>query len=421
MTGVSDRAILGRIWVLMFTVFVDMLGLLMVVGLLPFYAKNLGATPSVIGLMVASFSIAQLATAPLWGRLSDRIGRKPVLLIALFSSVIAYLVFAVADSIWLLLLCRLAQGAGGGTTGVVQAYVSDAIAPEARAQALGWISAATNAGVMIGPAIGSLAASLSPQAPGFLAAALCLLNVISAWRFLPESSPQKTASATPHQPGSLRTLAREIWRHPRRPVASMIWIYAIGMLAFMGMNGVLALFLAERFGVTEKTIGWFYVYVGGLSILMRTLILGPAVRRFGEFGVIRLGLASLAAGLALIPFAYQLWSLAIAVCLIPIGTALLFPATSSLLSQFAVRTEVGQTLSLQQSFGSGARMIGPIAAGFAFQHLGISSPFWAGSALMVGTAFFARDLRHAETAAIPGAADPTVMVAVAEVGSDREN
>jgi multidrug resistance protein len=426
MSTVSDRAILSRIWVLMLTVFVDMLGFLMVLPLLPFYAKDLGASASTIGLLVASFSMAQLTTSPLWGRLSDRWGRKPVLLIALFSSVIAYLVFAVADSIWMLLLCRVAQGAGGGTTGVVQAYISDAVVPESRAKALGWLSAATNAGVMIGPAIGSLAAGLGPHAPGLVAAALCLLNVVSAWRFLPESSVRRSGVAADGVParkrGSLRVLAKETFRNPRAPVPSMIWIYSLGMLAFMGMNGVLALYLGARFGITAKTIGWFYVYVGGASLVMRTLLLGPAVRRFGEHGVIRLGLGALAAGLLLMPVGRDILSFAVAVLLIPVGTALLFPATSSLLSRFAVKEEVGQTLGLQQTFGGVARMIGPIAGGFAFQHLGISSPFWAGSALMVGTGLFARGLRLAEIAPDPNMAPaPTAISAVAEVGSDSES
>lgn len=402
----SDRVILGRTWVLMLTVFVDMVGFLMVVPLLPFYAQDLGASATTIGFLVASFSIAQLATAPLWGRLSDRYGRKPILLIALFASVIAFLVFAVADSIWLLFVCRIAQGAGGGTTGVVQAYVSDAIGPESRAKALGWISAATNAGVMIGPAIGSLTTAWGPHAPGLFAAGLCLVNVISTWRYLPESTERPTAAAIAARVrGSLRALAKHVFRHPRRPVSSMIWIYASAMFAFSCMNGVLAIYLGARFGVTAKTIGWFYVYVGGLSLIMRTLLLGPAVRRFGESGVMRLGLSSLALGLALIPFAAHIVGFAAAVILIPVGTALLFPATSSLVSQYAARSEVGQTLGLQQAFGGVARTMGPIAGGVTFQHLGIGSPFWMSSALMLATFWFLFGLPvHAHAPSEPVAA-----------------
>src|SRR3954471_13520821 len=178
---------LKQLWVLMATVFVDMMGFLIVQPTLPFYATRLGARPFVVTLIISSFFLAQLLTAPLWGRFSDRYGRRPALLVGLSSSAIAFALFGLANTIWLLFLFRLVQGAGGGTTGVVQAYVSDSVPPEERAKALGWISAATNAGDMIGGAVGSLAAHLGPCGPGFVAAGLCTLNVISAWLWLPES------------------------------------------------------------------------------------------------------------------------------------------------------------------------------------------------------------------------------------------
>src|SRR3954464_9803639 len=176
---------LKQLWVLMAIVFVDMIGFLLVTPLLPFYATRLGARPFVVTLIISSFFLAQLLSAPFWGRFSDRYGRRPALLVGLVSSAIAYALFGLANSIWLLFLFRLVQGAGGGTTGVVQAYVSDSVPPEKRAEALGWISAATNAGVMIGGAVGSLTTHLGRWGPGFVAAGLCTLNVISAWLWLP--------------------------------------------------------------------------------------------------------------------------------------------------------------------------------------------------------------------------------------------
>ncbi|MBI2614940.1 MAG: MFS transporter, partial [Gemmatimonadetes bacterium] len=163
-----------RISVLMAAAFVDMMGGAMIFPLLPFYALHLKAAPWMIGWMIASFWIAQLASSPLWGRVSDRYGRRPALLVGLSASALGFLVFAFAVTPWMLVLSRLVQGAGGGTTGVAQAYVGDAIEPRDRAKALGWLSAATNAGVMIGPAIGSLATNLGLAAPGLIAATLCL-------------------------------------------------------------------------------------------------------------------------------------------------------------------------------------------------------------------------------------------------------
>jgi len=168
---------------------------------------------------------------------------------------------------------------------------------------------------------------------------------------------------------------------PLRPASALVIVYAVVMMAFMAMNAVLALFLQARFGVTERSIGWFYTYVGGVSLVMRSLVLGPAVECFGEARVLRLGLTSLAAGFALLPFAPGLATLALVVLLVPIGTALLFPVTTSLVSRVAAPGEVGQTMGVQQAFGGIARMLGPMWAGAAFQHLSPAAPFWISSAL----------------------------------------
>src|SRR5918997_1976443 len=213
-----------RLAVLIAVNFVDMIGFMIVLPLLPFYALKLNATPETIGQLIAAFSIAQLVAAPLWGRMSDRYGRRPALLIGLSASAVAYVVFGFASSIWLLFLSRLVQGAGGGTTGVAQAYVADTIEPGDRARALGWLSAATSAGVMIGPALGSFAAHLGQAAPGLVAAALCLTNVFFAWKWLPESY---------QKPGASDNMVRKpVWhgawtalRHPGTPVSRLLWIY----------------------------------------------------------------------------------------------------------------------------------------------------------------------------------------------------
>src|SRR5919202_5321265 len=178
---------MGKLVVLMVTAFVDMVGLLMVLPLLPFYAKALGAGGFVVGLLVSSFAIAQLIASPFWGRFSDRYGRRPALLIGLTASAIAYIIFAYASSLWLLFVMRIVQGAGGGTVSVIQAYVADAVRPEDRAKGLGWLSAATNAGVALGPLLGSLTMSGGASAPRPRAAGLCLVNILFAARFLSES------------------------------------------------------------------------------------------------------------------------------------------------------------------------------------------------------------------------------------------
>lgn len=394
MSTTSSSSSIRQISVLMATVFVDMMGFTMVHPLLPFYAGELGASPFLITALISVHPFAQLATSPLWGRLSDRYGRRPMIIAGLAASAVAYLLFGLAQTLWLLLASRLVQGAGGGTTGVVQAYVADSFEPEERAKALGWLTSATSAGVMVGPVVGSLSTYLGPEGPGYIAAGLCALNVVFTWLWLPEppreSEAPVAAGAAPSAPiprRSVRKTVYEVLTHPAAPVSSLIWIYTIGMMAFMAMNGVLALYLADVFGVTKTTIGYFYAYVGGVSLVMRAVLLGPAVRRFGEAGVIRLGALALIVGLSGIPFTTNIAALAVLVLFVPVGTALLFPATTALVSRRTARGETGQVLGVQQAFGGVSRMLGPLWAGLVFQEIGIRYPFWIAAGVMAGVSF----------------------------------
>src|SRR5213075_2569234 len=187
----------GKLTVLMITAFVDMLGLAMIIPLLPFYATKMGASATIVGVLIAAFSIAQLASAPLWGKFSDRYGRRPALLVGLLISAVAYVIFAYASTLWLLLISRLVQGLGGGTIGVVQAYVADASSPEQRTKSLGWLSAVTSLGAVAGPAFGSAMISVGGRAaPGLAAAALAILVAGFAARFLVE--PRQLGMSASH-------------------------------------------------------------------------------------------------------------------------------------------------------------------------------------------------------------------------------
>lgn len=374
----SRADMLRRLSVLIAASAIDMLGFAMVLPLLPFYALKLRATPEMIGLLIASFSIAQLAAAPLWGRVSDRYGRRPALLAGLLASAVAYVVFAFANSVWLLLAARLIQGAGGGTTGVAQAYVADSIGPRDRAQALGWLSAATSLGVMLGPVVGSVAAGLGASAPGLIAATLCLANSAFAWRWLPESHRPVAAR---RRVAVLHAIGRVV-SQPGSSIPRLIWIYGAGMLGFTSMTAVFALFLEGRFGVTERTIGYYFFYVGVLSLLMRSLLLGPIVRRLGERGAMRTGTVLLGLGLLAYPSATSLGLLAAIMPLVPIGTALLFPATTALVSHLTDPSELGTTMGVAQTFAGLARVAAPLLATSAFQRFGDATPFYGAAGIV---------------------------------------
>ena len=372
-----DKNDLRKLLVLIAASAVDMIGFAIVLPLLPFYAENLDATPKTIGWIIASFSIAQLISAPLWGRVSDRYGRRPALLIGLSASAVAYVAFGLANTVAWLFLSRIIQGAGGGTTGVAQAYVADSIPAAGRARALGWLSAATSLGVMIGPVVGSLAAHWGRAAPGFVAAGLCLANVIFAWRFLPESR-----RAGEHAPARKPVwhAAWQVFRSPGTTVARLVWIYAVGMLAFTCLTSVLPLFLGAEYGVTEKTIGYFFLYVGALSLVMRSIFLGPIVDRIGEAWAMRIGCACLILGLLLYPAMSSLWGLALIIPFVPVGTALLFPSTTALMSHAAQKSELGTVMGSAQTFAGIARVVAPILATRAFQDWGHDWPFYMAAA-----------------------------------------
>jgi len=365
-----------QLFVLIAVSFVDMIGFMLVLPILPFYALDLHARPAQVGWILAAFSIAQLISAPLWGRVSDRYGRRPALLVGLLASAVAYLVFGFADTLWLLFVSRFVQGAGGGTTGVAQAYVADTVRPADRARALGWLSAATSAGVVVGPIIGTFASRLGNTGPGLIAAGLCVLNAIFAWYWLPESRVFAAPGAVPAPRRAFWAPALQTFLHPRAPVARLIWIYGAGMLAFASLTAVLPLFLEAEFDVDERTFGWFLSYIGALSVVMRVLLLGPIVDRVGERWTMRLGCLALITGCLLYPVAGSLWALALGVMpLVPIGTALLFPSTTSLLSARAPKHDIGVTMGVAQTFGGVARATAPVIATRVFQDLGHAWPF----------------------------------------------
>lgn len=401
------RVIPPKLFVLMATAFMDMVGLLMVVPLLPFYVKNLGGEGVNLlgmhlgigilsGIVTSAFTMAQLLSSPMWGRFSDKHGRRPALLIALSAAGIAYLVFGFAESLLVLFLSRIIQGAGGGTVGVIQAYVADSTEPEQRARSLGWLSAATNLGVALGPVVGAFAVVLGEKdlvpgalelrmghaAPGIVAAMLCGVTILFAWKYLKESRDHAHHESERRRP---REAVTRIFTHGKEPSSRLIWIYAIAIGAFQGTFPVLPLFLNEQFQVTERTIGYFFMYIGSISVFARVLLLGKLVDRLGEARLSRVGMVLLAAGLAGMPLAPNLWVLAIAVAMLPLGTAFTFPCVTALLSRVISPADRGLYMGLQQTFGGVSRIIAPLWAGFAFDALGRGVPFFTSAAIVLAT------------------------------------
>jgi MFS family permease len=207
------------------------------------------------------------------------------------------------------------------------------------------------------------------------------VNIAFAFRYLPESHTEESrASAT--KPRTSAAAVRRVITHSAEPASRLIWIYAIAMGAFRGLTAIFALFLAKEYGVTEKTIGFFFMYLGAISVVTRALVLGRMVDWLGEVKLSRIGLVMLGFGLALMPLTRDYVSLALAVALIPLGTAFTFPCVTALLTSVISQRERGLYMGVQQTFGGAARVIAPIWAGFAWDHLGVGIPFWTSSLLV---------------------------------------
>jgi MFS transporter, DHA1 family, tetracycline resistance protein len=372
-----------RLTILFLTVFVDLVGFGIVLPLLPFYADRFGASGTQIAVLVFSYSAAQLVLAPVWGRLSDRYGRRPILIIGLLGSAVSYVVFAYAGSIAALLASRIMAGVGGANVPVAQAYIADITPPEKRAGGMGLIGAAFGLGFIFGPAIGGLLAPVAPEAPGLAAAGLCFGNAVLALFFLPESLGSRSGRErfTPsHAEGTSRVEELRILIRSRS-FLEVLGLSFLFIAAFSVIHPVFPLFASERLGLDERGVGWLFAYMGTVSAIMQGGVVRLLAPRIGERGLVRLASFPFVAGLVLIGFSWSLPSVLGGITLLAVGFGGTLPALVSLLSRAAPAELQGGSLGVGQSVGALARIAGPLTGGLAWDLSGPTSPFLAGAFL----------------------------------------
>lgn len=376
----------GTIWL---CVALDLVGFGIVLPILPLYAEKFGARALSATALVASFSAAQLLFAPVWGRLSDRIGRKPILVLSLAGTAVASLVTGLAWSLPVLFVARILDGISGASVSVAQAAVADIAPPEQRARLLGLLGAAFGLGFVAGPAIGGLAALGGPKLPFFLAAGIAGVNAVVAAIRLPEthtSAPWRRggpAAAAGAGPGAADrpVLERIPWQ--RAGVADLVIVAFVSLTAFSAFEATFALFGERRLGLRIASIGAVFALVGLLLVFVQVRLIGPVVARFGEPATLRAGLLLNAVGLVLLAPVRSLWLLAPALAVLVVGQGLVSPTLSSLLAGKVGADRRGGVLGVQQAAGGLARVVGPLAGGFAFEHVGVPVPYLAGAGLMV--------------------------------------
>jgi DHA1 family tetracycline resistance protein-like MFS transporter len=377
-TTATGRSPLAVIFV---TVFLDLVGFGIVIPLLPLYGERFGAGPVAAAWLLAIYSLMQFFFAPAWGRLSDRIGRRPVLLVGLFGSALSYLAFGLAGSLTILFVARAASGLMGANIGVAQAYIADVTSPRDRAKGMGMIGAAFGMGFIFGPALGGLLSGFGPQAPFFGAAALSAANGVAAFFRLPESLPP-AARATESTRAGLRARLATVLAAPAR----LRRLYATSFLTTLALSGVeatLAMWAVRRWAMTPRGIGYGFAAIGVVAAVAQGLMVGRLVRRIGERRAALLGLAVLAAAMAMVPLAPTLPLVGGALALWAIGQGAATPAVTAMVSHQAGPSEQGRILAASQSLSALGRVLGPWGGGAALAYLGPPAPALAAAALVL--------------------------------------
>ena len=370
-------------------VFIDLLGFSIILPLLPFYAETFNATPTQIGLLVASYAAAQLVGAPILGRLSDRIGRKPVLVISLTGTFIGFLILGFANSLWMLFLSRILDGFTGGNISVAQAYITDVTDESNRAKGLGMLGAAFGLGFIIGPALGGILSVYGFAVPAFVAAGFSLLSILGVLFFLPESLTEAAREELSKRQKSSFSL-KHLWQAINRPrVGPILHVRFFYGLAFAIFQTIFPLYALYRFDLDARSTGFVLTYVGILVVFVQGFLVGWMAARFNEFRLIFL--ATVVMGLSLLAWSIVPNIILLLVVLAPLAFAagVLNTLLNSTLSKAVYPEEVGGTLGLSASLESLTRVISPSVGGYLLGSIGPWAPGLTAGLIMVWTVSYA--------------------------------
>jgi MFS transporter, DHA1 family, tetracycline resistance protein len=376
-------------WTLWTTVAVDMIGFGVIAPILGVYAKRFNASGLTTGLLVASFSLMQFICSPLLGRLSDRIGRKPVIIVTLVGSALSALLFGFATSLWMLFAARMVNGASGSSVAVAMGAVGDIAEPADRPRLLGFLAAAFGVGFVIGPAIGGLAAYGGPRVPFFVSAAIAGINAIAAWFRLPETHGRfdKRDLKLPTGP-------------TRQVLISLLAVFFLQVFAFAAVEGLLSRFLLLRFGLGTKGVSFVFVAVGIVLTVIQVVFISAATKRFGSGRLLTVSLATLAIGLALLSAATSWTVLAISLFIVSVGAGFFGPSIGTLVTSQTDHTNRGSIVGIQQSVGALARMVGPAIAGLLLD-IRRGLPYLVSAILVAAAAIVAARVRRTVTVDSP--------------------
>jgi MFS family permease len=378
----ADKAALVTVWL---TLFLDLVGFGIVLPVLPFYAEHFGASPQVVTLLSTGFSLAQFLMSPVLGRLGDRYGRRPIMLISIAGSCASMLVLGFAASLWMVFVARVVSGASSANVSTAQAYVADRVHPSQRAKYMGLMGSAIGLGFIFGPAIGGLLSHADhPELPFLVAAGMAAINWVLAFHFLP-GSPDSAKSKRPQARGgfALLALGRALESSAGKTLGGLVLVNFMFYLAFAAMESTFALSLEARFGWGGRETGLLFTGIGVVIIVVQGMLVGRLVKWLGEKRTLMTGMGVLSVGLfttgaASVPAVAVGGASGIAG-----GNGFIGPSISALISRSSGPTEQGLNLGIASSAASLARIIGPAIAGVVFEAVGPGVPMMGGAGLVV--------------------------------------
>lgn len=360
-------------WIIWTTVALDLVGFGIIVPILGRYAERFGANGLQVGLMFASFSVAQMVFAPILGRISDKVGRKPVIVFSLIGTAVGSFVTGAAGALWVLFLGRILDGASGASVAVAQGAVADIAPPEQRARLMGMLGAAFGVGFVVGPALGGLAALGGPHVPFYLAGSIAAVNAIAAMIRLPETKPDTSHITEKHQRGTALSPA----------LKRFALVGFLSMLGFAGFEATFSIWGEKQFGFTEGSASIVFVFVGVTLVAVQGGLIGPLTQRLGSRKLLRIGLSLVAVGLLLLGLSNTWPLLFVALFLLSLGQGMSGPSGSALVAELAPVERRGEAIGYQQSTAAFGRVAGPVMAGALFDHVGISAPFFVSGVLIL--------------------------------------
>jgi MFS transporter, DHA1 family, tetracycline resistance protein len=382
--------------IIFITVFIDLIGFGIVIPVLPLYAKNFQASDAVIGLLLASYSGMQFFFSPILGRLSDRYGRRPILMFSILGTSVGFLVMGLANTLWLLFVARIIDGATGGNISTAQAYIADVTPPEKRSSGMGLIGAAFGLGFIFGPAIGGLLSQISLAAPFLFASGLAAANAVALFFLLPESLGSEHRAKT-----GVRAPIADVFREAGSwQLAAVMATYFFGTVAFALLTATYPLFTEGRFNMDTAHNGYIFAYLGVIGATIQGGLIGRLSKAVGDKTLAVIGTMILAVSMFALPSSMTVVALIVASTGIAIGNSLVTPTLYAMASKSVSASWQGRTIGVVQSAASLARIIGPVLGGALLGTTSASSahfgrtPYWTAAAIMLVAFALATTLRQ---------------------------